>query len=114
MKIKPKAKRLVKELTDQLDLAPVDARRAAFAVLAVHEGWPKARIGRWLGISRARVGQRVAKYEKYAASRDDMPQLKAALASAKPVTRDTQRSVGFSQADWQDERFAVEMLNAVA
>ena len=101
----------MKELAETLQLSDVDAHRAAFAVLAVSEGWPKARIGRWLGISRARVGQRVEKYTKYAETRTDMPKLQLALSNQKPVQRDTQRSVGFNQEDWQDLDFAVEMLN---
>ena len=91
----------------------MDAHRAAFAVLAVHKGWPKARIGRWLGISRARVGQRVAKYEKYAEDSTEFPQLAKALKEAAPVTRDTQRSVGFSQDDWRDLTFSAKLLNSL-
>jgi hypothetical protein len=43
---------LITELQAQANLSEVDAYRAAFAALALADGWSKARIGRYLGIRR--------------------------------------------------------------
>ena len=61
----------VNKLLNELEgsgLSAVDAHRSAFAALAFSRGWSKAKIGRFLGISRARVGQKIDKLWLYANS----------------------------------------------
>lgn len=100
-----KAERLITELTDKVKLDPVDAHRAAFAALAASKGWTKARIGRYLGISRERVGQKLDKLAHYAATRRDLPTLKAAMrkAAATPAQRRASDDlVAFEVSYWED------------
>lgn len=113
-KLEPKAAKLVQELRGPLGLNEVDALRAAFTVLAVRQGWSKARIGRYLGISRARVHQRVGKYESYAAA-SGFPVLKKTLngKTPKPDHNGPDLAVSFHRSDWEDEDFAAGMLNRV-
>lgn len=110
--LKPKARRLVAELQTKLDLSDVDSRRAAFVVLAIADGWRKARIGRYLDVSRARIGQRVARYEKYAES-GDWPELGKILNSMKSLQPEARNGghVVFSRKDWESLEFANDLLN---
>lgn len=115
--LKPKARRLVAELQTKLGLSDVDSRRAAFVVLAVAAGWRKARIGRYLDVSRARVGQRVSRYEQYAES-GDWPEIGKVLANVKPLQPEKMARNGghvvFSRKDWESLEFANDLLNRLA
>lgn len=108
--LKPAAKRLVGEFQTKLHLSDVDSRRAAFVVLAFAAGWRKARIGRYLSVSRARIGQRVAKYEGYAES-GEWPEIAKALADCKSPGKENGGTVTFSRAEWEDISFADDLLN---
>jgi Homeodomain-like domain len=111
--LKPAAKRLVEEMQTRLGLNSVDARRAAFVVLAVATGWKNARIARYLGVSRARVGQRVARYERYALTNAKAyPQI-AKVLKRRPKRPDKEGAIqiGFPRTEWNDPAFAVDMLN---
>ena len=114
-KLSAKVERLLAELQTKLGLSPVDARRAAFTILAVARGWPKARVGRYLGVSRARVHQRVGKYQVYAES--GYPNIKKCLAGDKRRRRTETQSdaaIEFRPEDWESEEFARAMLARVA
>jgi hypothetical protein len=111
--LKPAAKRLVAEFQTKLSLSEVYSRRAAFVVLAVSHGWQKAKIARYLGVHRQRVGQQVAKYTDYAES-GDWPQIAAAFSDIKPSTdpeNGNGHHVSFSKAEWESLDFANDMLN---
>lgn len=107
-----KVDRLVAELKG-FGLTDVDAYRAAFCALALADGWSKARVGRYLGISRARVGQKAEKLADYAAvSPRSTPTLRHALAvAATNAVRGAstplgQAIVAFKIEDWRDLEFA--------
>ena len=111
------AERLVLELQKGLGLSPVDARRAAFVVLATtQKGWRKAKIARFLGVTRARVGQRVARLERYATEDTRYPVLEQMFSDAVELEKigaaDT--TVAFKPDDWEDLRFADDLLKRVA
>lgn len=102
------------ELADNLDLTPEDLNRAVFTLLAYGRGWSKARIGRLLGVSRARVHQRIERYQRYA---QDEPE-------RWPVVRDIlERSPGaiaehwfnpeLTTGHWADPDFANRMIGFV-
>lgn len=100
---------LIAELTEKVGLEPVDAHRSAFTALACSAGWTKARVGRYLGISRARVGQKVDKLLHYATTRSDTPVLTATMRQAvrtPPVRTEYDELIEFDQADWEDLDFA--------
>jgi hypothetical protein len=102
---------LITELQAQANLSEVDAYRAAFAALALADGWSKARIGRYLGISRARVGQKIDKLFDYTIH-VEVPQLKAVLArasEAKAQQDAAARMVEFEPEDWRDLEWARQM-----
>jgi hypothetical protein len=102
---------LITELQAQANLSEVDAYRAAFAALALADGWSKARIGRYLGISRARVGQKIDKLFDYTLH-VEVPQLKAVLAcasEAKAQQDAAARMVEFKPEDWRDLEWARQM-----
>lgn len=109
--------RLIAEFTDRIGLEPVDAHRGAFTALAIDKGWTKARIGRYLGISRARVGQKVEKLEHYAATAQGIPTLKALMRHAATVEatgRNSDVLVKYDAADWTDLQFARSLVDLVA
>lgn len=111
-----RAEALIRELTDQVGLDAVDAHRSAFTALACSEGWTKARVGRWLGISRARVGQKFDKLLHYATTRDDTPVLTETMRKAARVeTRRTDYDIVVTHAvlDWNDLDFARSMIEHV-
>lgn len=111
-----KADRLIAEFTDKIALDAVDAHRGAFTALAVDKGWTKARIGRYLGISRARVGQKVDKLEHYA-TLQGVPALKALMrhaATVKAERRDSDDLVRYDVGDWQNLDFARSLIDLVA
>lgn len=112
------ARRLVLELQDVVGLDPVDACRSAFTALAVGRGWSKARVGRYLGISRARVGQKVEKLEHYAfAYGERAPGLQAVVARfglQHPAAAGLSPPVAFDVADWDDLGFARRLIDRVA
>lgn len=110
---------LVGELEAVAHLSRVDAQRAAFVAIALAQGWTKVRIGRWLGISRARVGQKVEKLEQYAyvGKRKRAPVLvklmaRASKTDAQPTARDG--VIQFQPEDWNDEEFALGLLRRAA
>ncbi len=110
------AEALIRELTEQVGLDAVDAHRSAFTAIACSKGWTKARVGRWLGISRARVGQKFDKLLHYATTRDDTPVLTATMRKAtrtKPRQTELDVVVEHHAADWLDEDFANLMLRHV-
>jgi biotin operon repressor len=112
-----RVQRLVDELRHYAGLSEVDAHRAAFIALALTKGWSKARIARYLGISRARVGQKVEKLDDYVFEHGRrMASLKRARQvgrSAKPHG-DAGAHVAFNQEDWDDLEFAGRLCDMVA
>lgn len=105
--------RQISELLAELEahgLGAVDAHRSAFAALAYSRGWSKAKIGRFLGISRARVGQKIDKLWLYANS---CPTLDAMLQEPPASYSDADFSVGFEADDWQDIEFARALVDRV-
>lgn len=103
--------RLLAELRSA-DLSDVDAHRAAFVALALAQGWSKARIGRYLGISRARVGQKVEKLRDYAMDRDRKT-LGRTLAVADAVNQPEPSGppIAFGVADWEQLDWARRMCD---
>lgn len=84
--------------------------------LACSRGWTKARVGHWLGISRARVGQKVDKLLHYATSRDDVPVLTELMVKAtktKARRTDNDKLVAFTRSDWDDLEMARSLLEKV-
>ncbi len=107
---------LVAELSEKVGLDAVDAHRSAFTALACSKGWTKARVGRWLGISRARVGQKFDKLLHYATTRDDTPVLTTTmrLAVRTPARRtEYDDVVAYSVGQWNDLDFARSMMQHV-
>lgn len=115
----PTAQTLVRELVESVGLEPVDAHRSAFTALACSAGWTKARVGRYLGISRARVGQKMDKLLHYATTLSDTPVLTATMRQAMrtPPTKsekgDAQDAVGYGVEDWEDLAFAEALVAKV-
>jgi hypothetical protein len=109
------AKALVDEFKQMPGLTEADTHKSAFVILALRRGWTKAKIGRYLGISRARVGQKVAKCEQHAAN-CDLPVLQRMLSEIHPNAGDSANMppVAFTRAQWDDQEFAYQMLNLVA
>jgi hypothetical protein len=104
---------LVAELTGPVGLGAVDAHRSAFIALSCAQGWTKARIGRYLGVSRARVGQRFDKLLHYATTLDTVPRLTEQMQRAVRVTPrrgEYDDLVEFKVEDWQDLDFARDLL----
>lgn len=111
-----RADRLLDELVGTVGLEATDAHRAAFVAFAMSKGWTKARIGRYLGISRARVGQKVDKLEDYAATKD-VPTLKRVMAVVGVTAserRETDDLVEYNPADWDDVGFARRLVEMVS
>lgn len=98
-------------------LGPVDAHRGAFTALACSSGWTKARVGRYLGISRARVGQKVDKLLHYATDAGyNVPTLTDTMRKAvrrKPERGDYDEVVQFTQSDWDDLTFARSLIDRI-
>lgn len=104
---------LVKELI-AIGQVPTDAYRNAFVALAVAKGWTKARVAAWLGISRARVGQKYDKLAYYATHRSDCPVLTAVIEKAeKTEAKNGGSLVGFQATDWDDLDTASGLLKAM-
>lgn len=98
-------------------LTDTDARRSAYCTLALHRGWNTARIGRFLGISRARVGQRIERLHHYTETRKDMMRLNLLLSTSAPreeLTHTQDLPVGFLADQWEDADFAWGMLYQIA
>lgn len=109
--LEPKAKRLVAEFQTKLGLNDVDARRAAFIVLAIGNGWRKSRIARFLGVHRQRVGQKVARYQEYAES-GKWPEVKKLLTKPLPTEPENgSRQLEFTKSEWESLDFANDLLN---
>ena len=112
----PPYEKLVQELID-IGQTPVDAHRNAFVALACAQTWTKARIGKWLGISRARVGQKYDKLAYYATHRSDVPCLTDTIAYAeshRAVMTNQDNTVAFDASDWDDLDRAKEWLQLVS
>lgn len=105
---------LIGEFRDHVGLTETDAYRSAFCALAVNRGWSSARVGRYLGISRARVGQRVEKLRQYTESRDDMPVLTTLMAQPTAPTLGPDLPVAFEPSAWADREFALGILHQLA
>lgn len=102
-------------------LSEVDAQRAAFCALALGRGWPKARIARYLGVSRARVGQKAEKLQDYVTQsvQDDgppAPELAMALLDASVASPDLARAgaIEFRLDDWRDLEFGRRLCEMLA
>lgn len=110
-----KADRLVQEFRGNLGLDEHDALRAAFVVFAYCRGYSKARIGRFQGISRARIEQKVSKYRQYAADAESWPVLAEVMPATPVPSTNGHREVAveFNLEDWSNADFAVEMVNRV-
>ena len=117
---------LVRELTDVCGLDEYSAPRWAFVVMTHNQGWSGARIGRYLGVSRARVDQILSRLREFAgidprpdAKRSDVkygldvPVLTDLLKNAQRMRVRTER-VGFAPEDWQDDEFAAGMLKMIS
>lgn len=109
----PEARKLLKEFEESLRLDPVEAHRSVFVVLTLAKGWRHARIGRYLGVTRHRIGQRAEKYTEYAAS-GDFPQLAKMLPAAPPEPDSkSEINVCFKPGDWADLTFARGLIDRV-
>lgn len=111
------ADRLIREFEEKLGQNVVDAHRNAFTALAMRRGWSKARIGRYLGISRARVGQKVEKLEHYVHSQRGIPTLKRVMTQAddvRPVRSPHDQTIEWQGDDWADLTFARSAVELVA
>lgn len=106
----PQTKRLVDEFEEKLDLNSVDARRAAFVVLTLAKGWRKAKIARYLGVSRARVGQRAVRYEQCAET-GQFPVIAEVLADSRPTEKGTKIGASLNESQWKILSFADDLLN---
>lgn len=106
---------LIQEL-QQIGLEPVDAHRSAFTALACSTGWTKARVGRWLGISRARVGQKVDKLLYYATTREDVPTLTRVMTQAvntRAARTDRDDIVEYGPTEWADLDLARALIDRI-
>lgn len=113
VKLDPAIARLVGELETRLGLDETEARRAAFVVVAYSRKWSKSKIARYLGITRARVGQRVKKFLAYHES-GSWPNVSVFLADIDPVANGFESKhlqVAFSPDAWQDCGLANALLN---
>jgi hypothetical protein len=107
----PEAEKLEQEFEQRLKLNPVEAHRATFVVLALSKGWRHARIARYLGVTRHRIGQRAERYQQYAAS-GEFPALTGFLNGNTPApTSESEVHVEFRPEDWQDLTFAVGLID---
>lgn len=102
---------LIREFREQAGLKEHDAAIAAFIVMAFNCGWPNAQIGRYTGVSRARIGQKLEKYRKYAYN--GMPEVARMLTTARTTITRQNVAVAFSQPDWKVEGFRVGMLTYI-
>jgi hypothetical protein len=116
----PEAQNLVEDLRETLDLDEIDAKRAVFTILAYgRAGWPKAKIARHLGISNVRVGQRIAKYQRYAEDGIiNEPTLMNGSRPQAPIdvrfsNRRPDASEYYTLRDWEDEGVAWKLINMV-
>lgn len=94
-----------------------DVKRATFTILALCRGWQQARIARYLGISRARVGQKIDQYNDYGDQRKaKMPVLVENLRQTEKQRRSMpeQPLIQFTLADWNDQEFVQSMLLLVS
>ncbi len=114
--LNPRAKQLVDEFQTVLGLESYDARRAAFVVFAFfNRGWSKAQIGRFQGISRARIEQKVARYQRYADDSNPALVVLAEIVQASNGNHDSVDSkIEFTAEQWRDDSFAVGLLNRVS
>lgn len=104
------ATQLIEEFRQVLNLSEADASRAAFCVIALSKDWPKAKIGRYLGISRSRIGQKVEKYEQYADD-DRFPVLRSYMRQVGQAKQSESAALaGYTRHDWEDPVFAEKML----
>lgn len=117
------ADQLVDELQKTVRLLPSDARKAAFVALALRANWSKSKISNYLGVSRARVSQKVEKLEHYVdprVFRDRMPALTQVMNDVSEIYQ-TQYERGreendyarFDAESWEDEEFADSLLKLV-
>ena len=80
-------------------------------MLARERNWSDARIGAFLGITRARVGQKMRQYERYANRvPHKMPTVAEIMRQDRPKPPRESALVAFKQEDWEREDFALEVL----
>lgn len=109
----PEARKLLKEFEEGLKLDPVEAHRSTFVVLTLAKGWRHARIARYLGVTRHRIGQRAERYGQYASS-GDFPQLTKLLSADHPdPDAKSEINVSFKADDWADLTFARGLIDRV-
>lgn len=110
------ARKLKDELQERLQLSDSDALRATFVVLAYEKGWSQARIGRYLGVTRHRIHQRIARYEAYSGAKITFPVLASHINGRKRPAQVPRGEPGVAAKpeDWDNVEFAVEMINRVA
>lgn len=103
--------KLTKELK-QIGLGEVDVLRSSFVAIAYSRGWSKAKIGRYLGISRARVGQKIDKLLSYSRT-GEYPTLLHLVTNIGKNSDDDSIPVGFEASDWKDIEFATALVEIV-
>lgn len=103
---------LIAEAEDELGLGRADAARMLFVALAKGQGWTNARISRYLGVSRARVGQKVARNAIYI-EQHKLPKLKKALQHQVVEATEEKAAVTFPAESWADRDFAVGVVKLV-
>jgi hypothetical protein len=111
--VNAETEKLVRELIDVIGQDKTEAHRNAFIVLAAGRRWSKAKIARYLGVTRARVGQKLEKLENYGYEKGELtPVLNAMLPAtrerAKPGTHDA--LVSFKPEEWADPDLAVRLV----
>jgi hypothetical protein len=111
--MKIRVAQLIEEFEARVGLSPTEARRSAFIALAAAQGWNNARIGRYLGVHRVRIGQKLEKYQTYIES-GEMPLLTEVMVAVHPGSDTTPGVVAFTQTDWENADFAMGMLALVA
>lgn len=111
---KSQIKQMTEEFEAHVGLSPTEARRSVFIALAAARRWNNAQIGRYLGVHRMRVSQKLEKYKGYVAS-GKMPLLTQVMESITPGPEITSLApVAFEQSDWEDKEFALGMIDLVS
>lgn len=106
------AEDLTIEFSQKARLKQDDAMISAFIVLAYTCGWSYARTGRYVGLSRQRIDQKIIKYRGYL-DKHDMPVLAKLLD--RPIGNPSlaHTAVGFEREAWKSPSFATGMLTYI-
>jgi hypothetical protein len=121
---------LIAELAEHAGLSEVDAITGAFTAIAYGRGWTQARIARCLGVSRARVAQRVEIMRGYIdgyyievaeevggskvhfIEPRTMPVLRTALESRpEKVALTPDMPICFTPEDWKNRKFTTGLID---